>query len=279
MDHFAGFDRIIRLFLGRSAHLRVYGPRGFLANLEGKLAAYTWNLVDAYSGDFTIHATEVLPGRLVRRTYACRDRFAARQDEEATPFDGTLLREPGLSVQAALLDHGDIPSLAFRLAERFHVNIRKTALDELGLPVGPWLERFKQAVYDKSPPQTLIEVPGDGDRPARRFALESLCDRIAHTSTGQKIVYVADADPSSKNDAAILSLARECDHLFIEAAFLEKDADRAAAKHHLTAHRAGDMARRAGARQLTVFHFSPRYADHPHRLEEEARAAYEGAGR
>lgn len=279
MDHFAGFDRILRLFLGRAAHLHVYGPNGFLANLEGKLAAYTWNLVDSYNGEFTIHATEVRPDRLIRRTYACRDRFQPRKAEAPSPFDGTLLQEPGFTVQAAVLDHGDIPSLAFCLAERFHVNIRKTALDELGLPVGPWLARFKEALYDKSPPQAPIEVPGGGGRPARRFALESLRDRIAHTSTGQRIVYVADADPSPKNEAAIVSLARDCDHLFIEAAFLEEDADRAVAKHHLTARRAGEMARRAGAGQLTVFHFSPRYADHSHRLEEEARAAFEGAAR
>ena len=41
MDHFFGFDRLLRLFLGRDQHLFLYGPEGFLKNVEGKLAAYS----------------------------------------------------------------------------------------------------------------------------------------------------------------------------------------------------------------------------------------------
>ena len=59
MDHFAGFDRLLRLFLGREKNLHLYGPRGFLRNIEGKLAGYTWNLVDQYSAPFSLHATEI----------------------------------------------------------------------------------------------------------------------------------------------------------------------------------------------------------------------------
>ncbi|MBW2643668.1 MAG: MBL fold metallo-hydrolase, partial [Deltaproteobacteria bacterium] len=40
MDHFLGFDRLLRLFLGREKHLYMYGPEGFLKNVEGKLAGY-----------------------------------------------------------------------------------------------------------------------------------------------------------------------------------------------------------------------------------------------
>ena len=36
MDHFIGFDRLLRLFLGRDMHLHIYGPKGFLKNVEGK---------------------------------------------------------------------------------------------------------------------------------------------------------------------------------------------------------------------------------------------------
>ncbi|MGB8428082.1 MAG: ribonuclease Z, partial [Desulfobacterales bacterium] len=49
MDHFAGFDRLLRLLMGRDKRLSLYGPRGFLKNVEGKLAGYTWNLVDNYT--------------------------------------------------------------------------------------------------------------------------------------------------------------------------------------------------------------------------------------
>ena len=48
MDHFIGFDRLIRVALGRGKRLRFFGPPGLIANIEGKLRGYTWNLVDGY---------------------------------------------------------------------------------------------------------------------------------------------------------------------------------------------------------------------------------------
>ena len=50
--------------------------------------------------------------------------------------------------------------------------------------------------------------------------------------------------------------------------------DIAAEKHHLTARQAGTLAARAGAKQFTVFHFSPRYSDQEYLLQKEAREAY-----
>src|SRR5215472_10650908 len=44
MDHFAGFDHLIRVCLGRDTGVRLYGPEKFIGQLEHKLAAYTWNL-------------------------------------------------------------------------------------------------------------------------------------------------------------------------------------------------------------------------------------------
>jgi ribonuclease Z len=39
MDHFAGFDRLLRLCLHRTAPLHLAGPRGFLDQVEHKLKA------------------------------------------------------------------------------------------------------------------------------------------------------------------------------------------------------------------------------------------------
>src|SRR5512134_4176578 len=48
MDHFIGFDALLRVALGRGKTLRLYGPPGLIANVQGKLRGYTWNLVDGY---------------------------------------------------------------------------------------------------------------------------------------------------------------------------------------------------------------------------------------
>src|SRR5215217_2969029 len=56
MDHFIGFDRVLRIALGRGKTLRLYGPPGLIGNVAGKLRGYTWNLVDGYP--LTIEAHE-----------------------------------------------------------------------------------------------------------------------------------------------------------------------------------------------------------------------------
>src|SRR5262249_13870022 len=46
MDHFAGFDRLLRLCLHRTAPLHLVGPSGFIDQVEHKLRAYNWNLLE-----------------------------------------------------------------------------------------------------------------------------------------------------------------------------------------------------------------------------------------
>ena len=61
MDHFCGFDRLLRICLGREKRLHLFGPEGFLTNLEGKLRGYNWNLVNHYRYPFEITASEISP--------------------------------------------------------------------------------------------------------------------------------------------------------------------------------------------------------------------------
>ncbi|MGD9383915.1 MAG: ribonuclease Z, partial [Desulfobacterales bacterium] len=157
MDHFIGFDRLLRLFLGREQHLYLYGPGGFLKNVEGKLAGYSWNLVKHYSNLFALNVTEVHPDHMTTRNYICQKRFIPEQEDIKHPFDGLLLKEPALSVSAEILDHS-IPCLGFTIEERFHVNIIKERVVGLGLEIGPWLNEFKQALYNNIDPDSKFEV-------------------------------------------------------------------------------------------------------------------------
>lgn len=271
MDHFAGFDRLLRLCLGREKAFCLYGPPGFLKNLEGKLSAYTWNLVDNYTDRFRIQASEVHPDHLLTQTYICSRRFIPQNPAVSTAFNGLLLEEPAFSVYAEILDH-NTPCLGFRMEERFHINIIREKLESLDLNVGPWLSRFKQALYDELPPDTSFDVEAGGN--VRRFRLGELAGRIATLTPGQKIAYVTDSGYTPGNIEKILKLAQDADHLFIEAAFLEADRDTAREKYHLTAWQAGTLAGRAGAKQFTIFHFSPRYTDMDHLIREEAQQAF-----
>ena len=275
MDHFIGFDPLLRVFLGRERTLFLYGPPGFFDRLEGKLSGYTWNLAHEYEHDLHLVATEVRPDQRVTRVYSFKSRFESK-GEETLPFSGVAYEEPRFRVEAALLDHR-IPCLAFAAQERFHVNIDKAALLDLGVPVGPWIDRFKAGLYQGQDPEEAFEVVWtDADGGNRRtFPLGELRDRIARITPGSRIVYVTDAVASPGNCDRIVALARGADSLFIEAAFLQEDEDLARRRYHLTAAQAGALAGRAGVRAFTLFHFSPRYQGRETALQEEAKEAYE----
>ncbi|MBI5409265.1 MAG: hypothetical protein HZA14_07855 [Nitrospirae bacterium] len=48
IDHFIGFDNVLRVSLKKESPLRLFGPEGFINCVEGKLRSYTWNLIEDY---------------------------------------------------------------------------------------------------------------------------------------------------------------------------------------------------------------------------------------
>jgi len=90
MDHFAGFDQLLRRLLGREKTLGVYGYKGIIDAVEHKLRAYTWNLIEGYDGNLVFCVTEIdEAGRLTSAQFSGRTRFQ-RSDGEAAR-DAALL--------------------------------------------------------------------------------------------------------------------------------------------------------------------------------------------
>ncbi len=275
IDHFAGFDRLLRIVLGRARTLHLYGPSGFIANVAGKLAGYTWNLLQPHDNPLILHTIEVHPTHLWRQTFASRNRFIPETAPQTEAFRTCLLTEPAFEVNCAILDH-QIPSLAFSLQERFHVNIMPNRLAELNLRPGPWLASFKTALYQQHDPASRFSIPSEycRGRPAPD-TLGALTRAIARISPGQKISYVTDAAGHTANREKIVALVRHSDQLFIESAFLSQHRSLAHATAHLTARQAGKIAACAQVKQLIPFHFSTRYTGTEALLLKEAMEAFE----
>ena len=270
IDHFIGFDALLRLLLNREKILKIFGPPGFLSNVQGKLAGYTWNLTAEYP--FAVQAAEVHPGRILTKVFRCQERFAPGEEREET-FTGVLEEDPQMRIGITHLDHL-IPCLAFAVQERFHINVNKERLAQIGLPVGPWLKDLKGALWRGEGRAFHLKVPVEkGNIPPREISLETLSECLTITP-GQKIAYVSDCRYTQENDHKIVQLAAGADLLFCEAAFLEKDRDRAAERAHLTARQAGEMARKAKVKKLHIFHFSPKYEKEAELLYREAEEAF-----
>lgn len=271
MDHFAGFDTLLRLHLHRPGTIRLVGPGGTIAAVAARLASYSWNLLGEGSADFALHVAEFAQGVLGPWT-AFRARAAFRPAPVARPTapPGLAREEDDFRMEVVELDHG-IPSLAFALQERRRIHVDTEGLARLGLSVGPWLNTAKTAIRRGDPDDTPVRTAEGRDMP-----LGALREAAFRTAPGQRIAYVTDAAPTSLNAQAIAALASGADQLFIEAPFLEEDGALARERRHLTAALAGRLARQAGAKQAVFFHFSPRYRSRPELLQAEATAAFRG---
>jgi ribonuclease Z len=270
IDHFIGFDRLLRVLVGRDKKISLYGPQGFIDHVHHKLQGYRWNLVHRYPSDLIFLVTEI-DTSLARRTarFSLKNTFAAELLGDGRLADGVVYSEPSFKLSTAVLEH-QIPCLGFTIQESAHINVWKNRLAELALPIGPWLRDLKRAIVEKRPADHPIRTP-DG----REMSLESL-RRVLTVTQGQKIAYVTDVADTAANRKAIIGLVQNADILFIEAPFAKADAMLAAERAHLTTAAAGQIARDAAVRRLEPFHFSPRYAGKEQHMLSEVLAAFTG---
>jgi ribonuclease Z len=280
MDHFIGFDAVLRVALGRGKTLKLFGPPGLIDNVHGKLLGYTWNLVDGYP--LTIEVREFHEGEIRQTTFLASHEFqpSERAVFPAPPTDGplfTVLEDPMCTVKAVALNHR-IPSFAYVLEEQFHINVNKQKLHEAGLRVGAWLKDVKQHIWQGKPDDLRFTVAlyDEDQREARTCVLGEVKERFLTISRGQRIAYVVDARYDEQNEAKIVALAHGADIFYCESPYLDCDAEKAYERYHLTARQAGHMARKAQVRDLVVFHFSPRYTGRGEALEREARQSFHG---
>jgi len=267
MDHWAGFDHLLALGLGRMPRLVLWGGPGFCDQVEHKLHAYTWNVVHRYEVPMAIeaHALEA-DGACTHARFESVRRFA-RGDADGAPGPcdpgvdaNTLIDDPLFRVRATIVDH-EMPVLAFAIEEKAQVRVAVDRIAAAGLATGAWLRTLKQAVLAGAPDDTPIELTWrdrEGDHAARRRVGE-LRHLVLDTVPGRRIGYVTDLRFTPDNVARLERLLADADLLYIESVFSDADREQAARKNHLTARQAGEIAHRLRSKRVVPFHFSPRY--------------------
>jgi ribonuclease Z len=279
MDHFVGFDRLVRICIGRHASIALFGPAGFVDRVEHRLASYTWDRTESYEQALVLAATEIDEAGGTRSArFDTRNGFVREPLPDGKVQDGVLIDEEQFRVRCALLDHRT-PCLGFAIEEKTHVNVWKNRLVEMGLKTGPWLAELKRTALTGPPEDTPIrvwwrEAQGMHERILPYRELASALQFVP----GEKVCYITDIVFHEANFRRIVDLARGADVLFIETVFLEEDVAHAIEKQHLTAQQAGRIARAAGARVVVPFHFSPRYTGRESELRAELDAALGALG-
>jgi ribonuclease Z len=270
MDHYVGFDSLLRVALRRDEPLTVTGPKGFLVSVRGRVAAYAWNLIATYP--IRLCVQEVDGATLRAEEYSAASRMRPVALPEA-PFSGTVHAERAFRVEVAVLDHG-LPVLGVVVREVEHLAVDRARLVRRGLVPGAWLATLKDAMRRGAAADTPVTAER-ADGTTETLELGNIGPDVIVRGPGRALAYLTDLSPTDDNVAQAVSLASGVDLLVCEAAFLDADRELAAERHHLTARQAGELARRAGAKRLAVFHVSPRYED---RLTEVAAEAAEAFG-
>ena len=279
MDHFSGFDHLLRVVLGRKACVVLFGGPGFIAQVEHKLRAYTWNVVHRYVIELVIDVREIgVDGRGQRARFSSRTQFEREPCAAADLVGDVLHEETTFRVRGRFVDH-DVPCLAYAIEEKTRMKVGKERLAALGVATGAWLRELKEAVRRGAPDATPIDVrwrDRNGEHMVTRN-LSELRHLVLDVVPGQRIGYVTDLRYTEANARTLVELLAGVDLLFIESVFLHEDWEHALRKNHLTARQAGEIARRVGAKTVVPFHFSPRYEGRSAALIAEVHSAWSGS--
>ena len=91
IDHFVGFDHLLRLLVGHEKSVQLFGPSGFAKRVFHKLQAYRWNLVETYPSDLVFVVSELETENSISTTrFHLRKAFAAEPSVSRKTFAGVL---------------------------------------------------------------------------------------------------------------------------------------------------------------------------------------------
>ena len=165
---------------------------------------------------------------------------------ELTPTEEeAILETDEYVVTCVQADHG-IPCLAYAFKEKDRTRVDMATCKKLGISEGPLVGKLSRG--------EAVEV--DGKR--------VLPKDVTYTVPGKKIVIISDTQPCKE----IEKISRHADVLICESTFGKEHDEKAQQFKHMTAERAAELASRAEAERLILTHFSQRYPNVQHLVEE-----------
>ena len=114
IDHFIGFDRILRANIDRDKALHVHGPEGTIRKVYQRIKSYEFPFFPFQK--IVLEVVEIGPDRLRRARLECARRFPRPRPIESPRSGPIVYRSDGLCVEAALADH-TVPCLSYALVE------------------------------------------------------------------------------------------------------------------------------------------------------------------
>jgi ribonuclease Z len=263
MDHFVGFDRLLRVNVPHRRQLSIFGPEDFIERVRCKLNSYTWNLIDPDQIRFLVHEVRG-DGSVWAALLTNTNKFSDPAMRTDIQHDHLVTLRDGSKVSAALMDHKGIPSVSYRLEAPAFLKVRTEKLKAMHLKAGSWLGDLQYRVRTGKT-QGTIDIDG------REFSIEDLAAEIITHQHGRSLVYMTDLSFSARNLEALQKAFGHASDGIAESSFADEDRSRAVDKAHLTSRQSALIARSLGIQHFHIFHVSGIYGQGPQQVAEEAR--------
>lgn len=249
-DHFMGFDHLLRMCIEQDRTVEFYGPAGFINQIVGKLAGYSWNLCENLGLNFKCF--EIAPPFIKSTLLKAKNAFKIENIEEKE-FESCIKKGKGYSVHTAIMDH-KIPSLAFSIKEDDYLKVNSTLFEKFSIKPGPWLGSLIKKVENKEELSENIEFEN-----GISYTEEFLAENLLYLEKGKKVSYIVDTAFTENTFKDGVELIKDSDELYCECAFLNSDIEKAHNTFHLTASQAGKFANHGHVKKLFPIHLSKRY--------------------
>jgi ribonuclease Z len=244
MDHVAGFDSYFRRHYDRADLTNhIWGPPGTAEIMGHRYRGYVWNLIGDRQATWISH--DIYPHEVTTARHELSEAFALKHDEPSTQ-PSPLITGPGYSVEAISLNHGNIPSIGYKITEHDRWNVDSQKLQALGLKPGPWLREM----------QTQEHCIIDG----QEHQSAALRQQLLIRSPGLAIAYLTDfIAEAPAEQQRLVDFLQGVDQLICECQYSAADADLARKNSHMTTRWVGQLAAKAQVKRLALTHFSQRY--------------------
>lgn len=252
IDHFYGFDRILRGTLLSGKKFRVFGPPGIIKNVRGKIDSYTWNLIKSYPVSYEV--IELNSGKKEYETASFSAADGFEMVKSSIKHEDIILSD-GFRFDFDLFDHR-VPSAGYRITEREMVAVNKENMQAKGYISGKWLSELKKRILASELGMDIEAETKDG---MQTIKVAQAADDFIEYIKPQSVTFITDIAPSLENCEKAVKLAKDTSILLIESVFLKDDVLHANIKKHLTMELSKFIFRESGADKVRFFHFAPRY--------------------
>jgi ribonuclease Z len=268
MDHFVGFDRVLRANINHKKTILVYGPSGTAQRLGARLGSYQFYRFPFMRLRFLVHEIDPDDPAVATVTeFDCQNDFRAEPVKRPLRLKGGVCHDAAdCRVRFAFVSHSvTCINYAMELKRGYRFDREKARTGVLR--PGAWVREVMAAMRKPRKDRPLMIRVGGGE-----FDLGHLVADYFTMSPHEKIVFCTDTRINDDIRPTLLDLASKATRLYADAYYPDDHAKRADKYGHMTITQVAELARDADVAELFLIHIG---AGNHHRAVEMLATARE----